>query len=255
MIQSIVYTKTWERYGKGYPIAHKSRKSSGLMLILGGGQYLYMNGKCLHLVPGDIYFLRCGEHYRLELDSDSYIKCYVINFQCDDEILSFVLNNCSDLSSQFAKIVALWGRRREDAYNEMECMGLLHLLLAECFRRRYVISVPRRKKERVAPAIAYMQAHYSDQELKINDLAELCGLGDRSFRRLFHEVCGLSPKRYLSEMRVKYAKELLLCNKSVSEVAQLCGFHDVYHFSNFFRSECGISPSEYIRSVSDDRLL
>ena len=255
MIQSIVYTKTWERCGKGYPIAHTSRKASGLMLILGGGQYLYMNGKCQHLVQGDIYFLRRGENYRLELDDDKYIKCYVINFQCDDEMLSFVLNNCSDLSNQFAKIVALWGRRREDPYNEMECMGLLHLLLAECYRRRYVISVPRRKKERVAPAIAYMQTHFSDQELKISDLAELCGLGERSFRRLFHEVYGLSPKRHLSALRVKAAKELLVCENSISEVAQLCGFHDVYHFSNFFRSECGMSPSEYIRSASDERLL
>ena len=254
MIHSIFRTRLWESHGEHYPIIHKSRKTSGLMLILGGGEYLYINGKCQHLVQGDIYFLRRGEHYRLELDN-GYVKCYVINFQCDDEMLSFVLNNCNDLANQFAKIVSLWNNKQEGTYDELDCMGLLYHLLAECFRRRYVNSIPRRKKERVAPAIGYMQLNYADQELKINDLAELCGLGDRSFRRLFHEVYGLSPKRYLSALRVKYAKEFLADNHSVSEVAQLCGFHDVYHFSNFFRSECGMSPSEYIHSISDDRLL
>ncbi len=254
MIYSIVRSHFWESRGRGYPINKKSREASGLMLILDGGEYLNINGKCLHLVPGDVYFLRRGERYRLELDN-GYVKCYVINFQCNDEMLSFVLNNCSDLTNQFAKIVSLWNNKREGAYDELDCMGMLYRLLAECYRRRYVNSVPRRKKERIAPAIAYMQEHYTDQDLKITDLAEQCDLGDRSFRRLFHEVCGLSPKRYLSVLRIKYAQELLIGDKTVSEVAQLCGFHDVYHFSNFFRNECGMSPSEYIRNISDEKLL
>jgi len=255
MIYSIVGTHLWESHGRGYPIIKESRRASGLMCILGGGEYLYINGKCVHLVPGDVHFLRRGENYRLELDHNKYIKCYVINFQCNDEMPSFVLNNCSDLTNQFAKIVSLWNNRREGAYNELDCMGLLYRLLAECYRRRYVNNVPRRKKERIAPALAHMQAHYSDQELKVSDLAALCGLGDRAFRRLFHEVYGLSPKRYLSSLRVKYAKELLADNHSISEVALLCGFHDIYHFSNFFRGECGMSPSEYVRSAADERLL
>jgi len=243
MIQSLVYTKTWERHGKGYPIAHTSRKASGLMLILGGGQYLYMNGKCQHLVQGDIYFLRRGENYRLELDDDKYIKCYVINFQCDDEMLSFVLNNCSDLSNQFAKIVPLWNNRREGAYNELDCMGLLYRLLAECYRRRYVNNVPRRKKERIAPALAHMQAHYSDQELKVSDLAALCGLGDRAFRRLFHEYTGKSPIEYRNEIRLEEARRLIGTGEYlVEEAANAVGFSNISFFCRCFKKRFGHTP-------------
>ena len=254
MIQYIVRTELWESYGKYYPINKDSREASGLVLIIGGGEYLYINGKRLHLSVGDAVFFRRGDRYRIELDN-SYIKCYVINFQCDDEMPTFALYNCNDLANQFAKINTLWTRKYEDEYNELECMGMLYRLLTEVYRRRYVNSVPRRKKDRIAPAISYMHEHCTDQEMKINCLANLCGLSERSFRRLFHEVCGLSPKRYLSTLRIKHAKEHLASCRGIREVAQLCGFCDVYHFSKFFRSECGMSPSEYIRSISDESLL
>ena len=50
-------------------------------------------------------------------------------------------------------------------------------------------------------------------------------------------------------VEIRRAKELLAANSGqeypISEIAKQVGFSDVYHFSNFFRRECGMPPSEY----------
>jgi len=56
----------------------------------------------------------------------------------------------------------------------------------------------------------------------------------------------MTPNRYLVTRKVEYAKKLLLSKElSVTAVAELCGFSDVYYFSKVFRKETGIAPSLY----------
>ena len=44
---------------------------------------------------------------------------------------------------------------------------------------------------------------------------------------------------------MKRAKELLSGSYTVGEIAGIVGFQSIYHFSSFFKTECGISPTEY----------
>jgi len=251
MIHYIVHTVIWVGH-ENYVI--KSRGFSALALVLDGGAQLYVDGRHLHFTTGDIVFFKKGGHYRVEPDN-GYVKCNVINFQCDDEIPICVLNGCGDLINQFSKIHTLWHRKCENAYSELDCMGMLYHLFAEFYRRREIRGIPLRKKKRISPALDYMRDYHTDHEITINRLAELCGMSERSFRRFFHEVYGISPKRYLTSLRVNYAKGLLDGAHTVSQVALLCGFHDIYRFSSFFKDECGMSPSEYIRTTANESFL
>lgn len=254
MIQNIVRVQLWESFGKYYPIVKASREASGLVLIIGGGEYLYYNDRRYRLGAGDLVCFRQGDSYRIELEN-SYIKCYVINFQWDAHTPTFPLYSCGDLTNQFVRLHTLWTRMRNEEYDSLESMGLLYQLLAEIFRRRSNSGIPRRKKERIQPAVKYLQDNFAQQELRISHLCELCGLTERSPRRLFQEVYGLSPKQYLSEQRIRYAKKLLIDGCSIGEAALLCGFHDVYTFSSFFKRNYGASPREYARSASGETLL
>ena len=56
----------------------------------------------------------------------------------------------------------------------------------------------------------------------------------------------MSPVRFVTKMRIDYAKELLAANRrSVSEIAEMCGFSNAYYFSNVFKKQTGFSPSQY----------
>ncbi len=56
----------------------------------------------------------------------------------------------------------------------------------------------------------------------------------------------MSPVKYITQLRVEKAKELLITNRyKVSEIAEMCGFENVYYFSNVFKKQVGVSPKTY----------
>lgn len=74
-------------------------------------------------------------------------------------------------------------------------------------------------------------------------LAAQHGLSYSSFRRIFKQVTGRPPGDYFIEMKVKRARQLLLSDRPVQEVADLLGFESVCYFSRLFKSRTGTAPS------------
>jgi AraC-like DNA-binding protein len=73
-----------------------------------------------------------------------------------------------------------------------------------------------------------------------------CGLSSRRFGDLFNGAFGTTPNKYLILRRIENAKSMLETQGlTVSEVAELCGFSDVYYFSKVFKQVCGVSPSKW----------
>lgn len=60
----------------------------------------------------------------------------------------------------------------------------------------------------------------------------------------FKDLYGCSFHQYLTKKRIEHSKNLLK-NHPISEVYQLCGFKNRFHFSKTFRNLEGISPHKY----------
>ncbi len=91
-----------------------------------------------------------------------------------------------------------------------------------------------------------------NSDMSIAQIATKCGVSECYFRRLFQEYSGESPVSFRQRHRIERAKQLLLSeeNFTVSEIAQELGFSDVYHFSKTFKKHCGLSPSAFVRSIT-----
>jgi transcriptional regulator GlxA family with amidase domain len=56
----------------------------------------------------------------------------------------------------------------------------------------------------------------------------------------------MPPHRYLLELRIKHAKELLATTGlNLQEIAAYCGFADIHHFSKAFKKAIGLPPGEF----------
>jgi len=71
------------------------------------------------------------------------------------------------------------------------------------------------------------------------------------FSRLFKESFGLSPNQYLTEVRIKKAKELLSQKVSVSDVCYQTGFQSIPTFSNLFKRHTGLSPKLFAKQAQN----
>ncbi len=87
-----------------------------------------------------------------------------------------------------------------------------------------------------------------NSDMKISEIANLCGVSECYFRRLFLEYSGLSPMDFKQHYRIEKAKQLLTSDEglSVSEIAEELGYTDVYHFSKSFKKFSGVSPSKFL---------
>ena len=94
-------------------------------------------------------------------------------------------------------------------------------------------------------SIAY--ENISNAEFQITDQIAKMGFHPDYFRRCFKEETGKTPLEYLTSLRIRQAKTLLLQDNfiSVENVAFNCGFTDNLYFSTCFKKHVGISPMQY----------
>lgn len=83
--------------------------------------------------------------------------------------------------------------------------------------------------------------------MSLEEIAARCEMSYGFFRKSFRREYGVSPGQYRIEYRVRAAKRLLRDGNSVSRVAELLNYPDVYTFSHQFRELAKCSPTEYVQ--------
>jgi AraC-like DNA-binding protein len=82
----------------------------------------------------------------------------------------------------------------------------------------------------------------------INEIAESMKINRSTLFRAFVRERGVSPKRYLDNLRLDKASGLLSKTKlSVKEISEACGFPHPSHFGKVFLGQFGTSPAEWRR--------
>ena len=95
-------------------------------------------------------------------------------------------------------------------------------------------------------AIDYIYTEYTNDNIEISYLSELCNMSESYFRRIFLKNYGISPIKYINNLKIERARELLTSGLyTVSDVAELSGFHDESYFSREFKKHSGKTPKEY----------
>lgn len=89
-------------------------------------------------------------------------------------------------------------------------------------------------------------AHYVDT------LARAFGCGRSRFAVLFKQVIGHSPTTFIIQTRIHRAERLLReTPRPIGEIAEACGYRDVYFFSRQFKQITGQTPSAYRADASE----
>lgn len=104
-------------------------------------------------------------------------------------------------------------------------------------------------------AVTYMKAHY-DEKITLEKLGEITGYSPNHFRKIFQNVLGVSPQKYLESVRIAQAKyHLLSTTLSLAEIAYACGFSSQAHFSMAFKADTGTTPNAFRAAAVADYLL
>jgi AraC-like DNA-binding protein len=75
----------------------------------------------------------------------------------------------------------------------------------------------------------------------------------RSFKATFNET----PLAFLIRNRIELAKKLIVENVDApfKQIADMCGFGSIYHFSKVFKDVVGVNPSEFFENSIDAKMM
>jgi Response regulator containing CheY-like receiver domain and AraC-type DNA-binding domain len=94
----------------------------------------------------------------------------------------------------------------------------------------------------------YLEKNYAE-DISLEDIAAQANISPQYFSKLIKKTTGFNFIDWLSMLRVKRAKELLINSElSVKEVCFMVGYKDPNYFSRIFKKRNGMTPSEFVKS-------
>ncbi|MDY2923071.1 MAG: response regulator [Eubacterium sp.] len=98
----------------------------------------------------------------------------------------------------------------------------------------------------VENAKKYISENYHDEELTLNTVAHEVNVSPNHLSAMFSQKTGQTFVKYLTDVRMHRAKELLKCtSKRSNEICEEVGYRDPHYFSHLFKKNVGCSPMQY----------
>ena len=205
----------------------------------------FFDGLTLDLVPDSIYIIPKNKINTYTVTEpgnivDVLFEVYGdIKEDTDPEIILLQADN--RYKSRFLSAAGIWGSGEPSSY--CSCQAIVNGILADliCERRKKYMQSSRYSY--ILPALDYIRENFRNK-IHISDLTGISGISGEYLRILFREYTGHSPYEYINDMRMSYARELLLNgNIGVAGAAAESGFENVNYFSRLFRKKYHIPPS------------
>jgi signal transduction histidine kinase/DNA-binding response OmpR family regulator/ligand-binding sensor domain-containing protein len=104
----------------------------------------------------------------------------------------------------------------------------------------------------IEKAIKVVEEHISDTEFSVEELGAAVGLSRSHLYKKLMSITGKGPAEFIRTIRLKRGRQLLgKSQMQIAEIAYAVGFNSPKRFTINFKSEFGLSPSEYLRTQKD----
>ncbi len=224
-----------------------------LIYHFSGDAVVEFNSKILHTSPNTVRYLPAGKCEKYIVTRKDHGDCIDIVFASQqplsDEAFVMAVKN-EKLATLFKKAFSVWIQKDEGYY--LECLSLIYKILAEMQKSSYL---PSEIYAKIKPAVDYIQNNFlSPQPITAETLSSICGISYSYIKKLFAFKFKISPKRYIVSLKMNYASDLLRHGEyTVTQIAETCGYSDIYVFSHQFKKEFGLSPTEFIKKYKSSK--
>ena len=243
-----------------YRVSRNSYDSYLIMYIKKGGGYFYSHDAKISLRPGQITLIDCYQPHIY--GASSCLDFYWIHFDGPSASgyvqylfehckFPFSLNSLQALEAEQLFSLLLNGFSQGNLPELKLAKYITDLLALLTDGADSGFTAGAADSARLCQkACAFMQQNVS-RPLTLKDITSQVGLSPYHFIRCFKQQYGMPPHRYLSELRLNSACFYLgTTDKTIREIAFLCGFQSENNFCIAFKKHLRMTPSDYRRSVS-----
>jgi AraC-like DNA-binding protein len=221
-------------------------------VIKGKARYT-INGISHNLSAGDLFCLRAGHKKEAVTFPENLMHCFSVDFRAVNlkgEAVNppFPLISHIGLRDEIIQLLHEFNYTWTDrpAGYAIKSRGLLLLVLHRLLELAVYNNELSVKDHRVENVIRYITRHYAER-LTVEKLASMVNLNTAYFGNLFKRETGISLNHYIARIRIRNAENILRSGDyKIMNVAEQCGYSDMYHFYKQFKAITGLPPSKFI---------
>lgn len=212
-----------------------------------------INGEVLIVEKNQVAFMSKGIEYTVEFfdtapnQDDSIVFHFQLKNMDNEEITpTFSPQICiKNVDTTMAYLIE---SAAEEFNKNIVCIPIITSVIYQMLG----LACQRQRKRVVSHKFKYIQEGIelmeNNSDKTLNEIAQICGVSEGHFRKLFREYSGENPIEFRQKHRIEKAKQLLLLDThSIGEIAEELNFSDIYHFSKTFKKITGLSPQNYIK--------
>lgn len=227
-----------------------------LALVVDGKVSYTIDGEQIIAERGDLIYIpkqtnRAGTNHPEGLHQKYSILFYYENiakdyvpFLANERFFTFKVRNLQYLQRRFAHLYEEY--RGGGEYRQLICAGILQELAGMISRELEILEVTPIKMKYAQTISRYLLEHYREQ-VEIEQLARLIHRSPNYTIAVFKEVTGQTPIKYMHQLRVMEACNLLLnTDMTVASISSYLGYYDPSYFFRIFKKLMSMSPTDYI---------
>ena len=259
-----LYSAGYEKCVPDYGYGPTLRSYQLIHFVLSGEGEFRINEHIYHLKEGDAFIIPSGKitYYKSSKEDPwcyAWISFIGINSEsCLYQIMSslddiYVIHDLDVLKyyTDIHKIMNLDSSKTSDYF---EGNSILLHIISMLFSDINYHQTPIDQLSILDEIKFYFDINYAEN-LKLKDVASYFGIHPNYLTRAFHKKFGISPKKYLLNLKFKKAAKLLTTTKlPVSVISSSLGFEDSLAFSRTFKKLYDLSPVNYRNSISEKDL-
>lgn len=251
-----------------------------LLYCLEGEVEQIVGRETVRIAKGEWLLIKSGVKHQMTNASDSHLGFFNVHFDIDDKDIRRLLGT-APYKQFYANDTA--GSKLDTYVRELEQLvgyGLLNEKVQDLNGCRFIGLSYGRKLSMQAYTLLVIQeilsimqigeetvdssdnasvfttdiAHIIEEKLSsslhegatVSEIAKQLNMSRSQCSKVFSKIYGLSPRQYMSQLKLNRAKELLVkTHLTIGEIAEELDFHSVNHFSRQFRRWTGMSPNQF----------
>ncbi|MFM9281193.1 AraC family transcriptional regulator [Paenibacillus jiagnxiensis] len=263
---------------KGWKVPEESHPAFEIVLILQGSQRIMLGHIKQDLAEGDIFLIPPGTRHVIECVNDQGLTYFIAHFNLDDALFHQEMRRSGQmyfpagteenerLKEGLMNWVQLLQSEREYTTSDLFRIqaGLFEILnlLAQHASSSAATAVSPTVGHYAALIAESIKSNFSqgnlqnevlrDKEVRIEDIAASLNISPGYALEVFQKVYGISPRKYLSELKLHEAKQLIQQpDLDLTRIATMLGYSSLAHFSRQFKRWTGMSPRQYRQTLGN----
>lgn len=238
----------WERNSAYIP----PRQYNALSFRLKGNSEFIVGNQRIRAEDQDILFGPPDCAYTVEAGEERLV---VVHFETAENFSGMLQvlrpENPQQIEELFLSLLKTWEEKKPGFYPR--AMSIFYKIL-ELVVKQTSKGTHSPHYEKIREAVEYMMNNYRNSDLSVEDLCKRCAISDTYFRKCFLDEFHMTPNKYLTNLRIDYARDLLESGVyNIEQVAERSGFIEPKYFCTVFKKIVGKTPSEYKKHIPSAR--